>query len=629
MAVPSRPEIEAWGTRDLDDAAARWREAATTGENAFDTHRQNIVTPGGTAWEGDAKDAALDRVTADLAVARRQGDVQREAADIAEEGARDIAIARGRVLDAIAEAEAEGFEVGKDLSVTDTRPSDVDTVAARATAAAEHAEYIRWRAEQLAATDRLVGRQLQAEAAELKSIQFEPDGEINPRDPTIQLVDNRTETEASDAAAAGGGADAAEGAVGVAHSPMGELLAPDKAADPEAPGDLDEALTEIAGGQLTAPPTASEQILNQHSGTGKADDKRYTLSPLEAPVADADPAVLDQQRSRVEEARANLDDAQAALDDAVGQTYAQGAGGGTGKGETVPLTHAVFEARRELVEQTQILEGLNRAAAETGAPTAQVPQLPPNADVQAFPPEPSAFAEGSRALSEGSFGLIPDVAHDIDVLTNWNEHSTTDKIGAVADVAGMAPIPGGKFFAEGVEHGLDALGATRHLDDVPITAADNVADAAPPHVPDTPDLPDVHPSSSADVLPNFGLEETHALLDSSEASGGHLIARHVDQSLGDMFARLEARPSLDAVSTFATQTEAAEAVGAALRHNQSSIETWVANGSKGTLVITAPFDGGAVLMRGATEVTPGTSSLVVLKGDGMGNWHVLTGYVTP
>ncbi len=33
------------------------------------------------------------------------------------------------------------------------------------------------------------------------------------------------------------------------------------------------------------------------------------------------------------------------------------------------------------------------------------PALPPeNADVQAFPQEPSAFAEGSRALSEGSFG---------------------------------------------------------------------------------------------------------------------------------------------------------------------------------------------------------------------------------
>ena len=37
-------------------------------------------------WEGDAKDAALDRVAADLGVVRRQGDVQRHAADVAARG---------------------------------------------------------------------------------------------------------------------------------------------------------------------------------------------------------------------------------------------------------------------------------------------------------------------------------------------------------------------------------------------------------------------------------------------------------------------------------------------------------------------------------------------------------------
>ena len=65
---------------------ARWRQSATESEDVFEQHRQHIAAPGGTDWEGDAKDAALDRVTADTRVVQRQGDVMREAAVIAENG---------------------------------------------------------------------------------------------------------------------------------------------------------------------------------------------------------------------------------------------------------------------------------------------------------------------------------------------------------------------------------------------------------------------------------------------------------------------------------------------------------------------------------------------------------------
>ncbi|PRC62700.1 hypothetical protein C6A85_01685, partial [Mycobacterium sp. ITM-2017-0098] len=69
-----------------------------------------------------------------------------------------------------------------------------------------------------------------------------------------------------------------------------------------------------------------------------------------------------------------------------------------------------FEARGEVTSQTEVLENLSATAGELGGGRVPIPALPENADVQAFPQEPSAFAEGSRALSEGSFGLIPDVA---------------------------------------------------------------------------------------------------------------------------------------------------------------------------------------------------------------------------
>lgn len=63
-------------------------------------------------------------------------------------------------------------------------------MAARYTAAAERAENIRWNAEQLLATDTLVGRRITAKATELDAVTFE--GESGGQDGAIQLVDNET-----------------------------------------------------------------------------------------------------------------------------------------------------------------------------------------------------------------------------------------------------------------------------------------------------------------------------------------------------------------------------------------------------------------------------------------------------
>jgi hypothetical protein len=270
-AVPTRSQVLDWDTKDLDAAATRWRAAAVSGETAFESHRQNILSPGGTSWTGDAKDAALDRVTADLAVAGRHGEAQSAAAEIAAQGAQDIAGARSRVLEAIAEAEADDFQVGEDLSVTDTRAYDAEKAASRVTAATEHAEYIRWRAEQLAATDALVGQQLQDKAAELEGIRFDGEPSGDGRDPAIQLVDNKTEAAGPDAdepgktwqdmllppestpkAAGDAGAEPAADAVDEARSPLDEFLVPEKAADPDQPENLNEALDEVAGQPVPA-----------------------------------------------------------------------------------------------------------------------------------------------------------------------------------------------------------------------------------------------------------------------------------------------------------------------------------------------------------------------------------------
>lgn len=175
-ALPTRSQIDGWESAHLEAAALQWRAAAAAAEGLFEQHRQVIAAPGGSDWSGDAKDAAWRRVTADLGVVKRQSDVQREAADLAERGYQDIQAACRAAQAAIAAAETDGFSVKDDLSLADTRMGSPESVVARATASAEHTEFIRWNAVQLLQTDKLVGTRLSSKAAELRSYRFEDDG---------------------------------------------------------------------------------------------------------------------------------------------------------------------------------------------------------------------------------------------------------------------------------------------------------------------------------------------------------------------------------------------------------------------------------------------------------------------
>lgn len=172
-AIPTRSQIEKWDTSHLDEAAARWRQMAAQSEELFEWHRQNVAAPGGGEWSGSAGEAALDRVTTDVALVRQQGDIQREAANIAEDGSRDIRRSISQVLEAIALAEADDFQVGEDLSVRDSRRIDVATMAKRFTASREHAEDIRWHAERLVQADIYLGQRLEMKALELDEIVFD------------------------------------------------------------------------------------------------------------------------------------------------------------------------------------------------------------------------------------------------------------------------------------------------------------------------------------------------------------------------------------------------------------------------------------------------------------------------
>ncbi|MDV3130183.1 hypothetical protein M1247_35135 [Mycobacterium sp. 21AC1] len=466
-ALPGRSEIEEWPTQHLDDTAAQLRSMGAQSVTLFDEHRQSIAAPGGTAWEGDAKDAALNRVTADSAVVQRQTAVQDQAADTAENGGHDVRAAKREALEAITEAENNGFSVGEDLTVTDTRKYDINTIAERNMAAAEHAEDIRWYAERLVQADTFAGRRLQAKASELEGIRFDGEGAGRNGEGTVRLVDHKVQHDTEDHRDEPGDkpTEQATGQIGPFAVPKSVEDAAKKAEDkPPVTSDVGGDL-----GDLLVANDTPDGRPEDGQAAKPGDEKPAGLPPVLSQVPPPpDKAAIDRQAAQVEAARQNLAAAQAKLDDAAGQDYMQGAGTGPGRDVSGPLAQAVFDARAELTEQRRLLNELNYASAAAGGPTAPVAPLPENADVQAYPPEPSAFAEGSRALSEGSLGLIPDVAKDIDTFNNWDQASGAERTQAVLDAAGMVPLPGAKLLGEGIEHGLDAVtGSARHLDDAP------------------------------------------------------------------------------------------------------------------------------------------------------------------
>ncbi|MUL85309.1 MULTISPECIES: hypothetical protein [unclassified Mycolicibacterium] len=168
----TRSRLECWDTTYLADAAARWRQLAAESEELFEWHRQNVYAPGGSEWSGTASETAGERVSSDAVVVRKQGDIQREASDIAENGCRDIRLAVGQVLEAIAAAEEDGFRVSEDLKVRDTRRIDVTTMGVRHTASREHLEDIRWHCERLMQSEIYLGQRLEGKALELAAVRF-------------------------------------------------------------------------------------------------------------------------------------------------------------------------------------------------------------------------------------------------------------------------------------------------------------------------------------------------------------------------------------------------------------------------------------------------------------------------
>jgi hypothetical protein len=115
--VPTLSQVRRWTTAHLTDAADHWTNTATMWQDHFGDLADQISAPGGTAWLGDAADAAYRRAHTDRLTVGGQADMLHEAARIARSGAEEITVAREAVLKLVDAAESAGFVVGETFSV--------------------------------------------------------------------------------------------------------------------------------------------------------------------------------------------------------------------------------------------------------------------------------------------------------------------------------------------------------------------------------------------------------------------------------------------------------------------------------------------------------------------------------
>jgi len=478
----TRADIEAWNTEHLDAAATHWTSTAQAWEEHYTTIHNGMTRPGGTIWEGAGADAAAERSWTDLVTVRGAADALHSASGHATNGSGDVAWAKRQALNAIAEAEEDGFTVGQDLSVKDTSmPSLLSGGEDRQSKAKEHAHAIQAAVQQLVDTDKRAADRIHGALSPLNGLTFPGQGD-GKHDPTVKAVDYHPGEKPGDKP--GGKPDEKPPAATDPNGLASLLLPPEKpdGATQAKPGDkppanaMDLIAAEQAKRDAAAaaaqPGTGPLTPLDALAGKdGKpAADPRYTKNPLLAPIVAADPSVVDQQRAKVDAAQRAVDAAQAKADASVNQSITTGPYNGHDLNNSNPLARELFDARHNLTEQTKLLQDMNAAAAETGGHQVPVPALPENADRQAFAPGPSlaeraatevpeGLTTGSRVIHDITGGLVPDVAKGIHTGTHWGEASAADRAQLIGDAAGMVPLPGMKIAGEALEHGLTHYGA--------------------------------------------------------------------------------------------------------------------------------------------------------------------------
>jgi hypothetical protein len=200
---PTLSELKAASFQHLSQFADWCDQIADTAHSGFEEVAQEVRAPGGAEWEGAAADAAINR--ADMDVVKVRGWVwgHQDAAAIARRGQERLEAGQREALEAVDEAAHDGFEVGEDYRVTDTREVfSQKQLALRQAEAEAHSNFIRHRVGHLVANDRTITTQLQEATADFGGLSFGESSTSSDPDKgaRVQAVDNKTLKDAPAAA---------------------------------------------------------------------------------------------------------------------------------------------------------------------------------------------------------------------------------------------------------------------------------------------------------------------------------------------------------------------------------------------------------------------------------------------
>jgi hypothetical protein len=199
-ALPTLSQVQTLDTAYLREAGQHWTRTGNLWERAFAEVHEQIASPGGVPWEGQAAASARERSYLDLVKVRGASDQLHGAAAVAVRGGQQLQACKEAVLEAVQDARADGFSVGEDFSVTDRlRGGTSEFRAARLAVAQGHASFIRHRVAALVTSDRELATRITYATKDIDALSFqeEPDTIVgDDKHKRIQAVDNHTFKEA-------------------------------------------------------------------------------------------------------------------------------------------------------------------------------------------------------------------------------------------------------------------------------------------------------------------------------------------------------------------------------------------------------------------------------------------------
>ncbi|GFG51055.1 hypothetical protein CQY20_33360 [Mycolicibacterium agri] len=173
--LPSLSEVRAFAGDYLIDAAQHWADSAGRWTVTYDDLLRDVTRP--TVWQGNAADAAALRVGTDRHRVTGAADDLAAAAAVARRAADDLLALKTRLLNTVRTAQAAGFIVGEDFSLT-TIESTSSTVelAAREAQMRKFGAAIRSDVLALVAADEQAAAQITMAASQLRSLTLTDDG---------------------------------------------------------------------------------------------------------------------------------------------------------------------------------------------------------------------------------------------------------------------------------------------------------------------------------------------------------------------------------------------------------------------------------------------------------------------